>query len=654
MSELRKPGTYEFLEFKVSPFGKSQPFIDIKGLIHEWELFESMDSGNLHGSAIVIDSIGLLDDFVQENPHPWIKGEEQIIVKYSDFYANREPLTHKLFLYAVTDVKNISTSQNTSRQYKIHFTSIDKFLTERFSVRKGFIDGTINEYVKSVFDAFYKESQHYSKKQIEIADTEGKQNFVIPNYSPEQTLHFLARKAYGPAVSSTSPDLAQTWRFFENREKYYFTTHSELAGFNADDVVKYIKIDNADKTPEGNLLIQQSILNIDYPVHINTFEDMLEGGYYSSTTELDYINRSPSFVEYRYLDDYDEYAIWPGNEVRSKHSKKFVDQYMNTVRDVLVIKDYGSPNDPGGKNFVRPETYYPQMYNQKRVNQYHHMNQSFQLKVYGNNKVMAGSIIELDLEKVDSQNSKKKDILRSGRYIVESVRNLFSEEMYYQIMTVSNSGIFGQKEKDIEYERGRQALSSYTEEFDVYRSGKNSDGTKKKPGDENYSSQDADSINAASGDISAREKEAMDYYISKGYTPEQAAGIVGNLVNESGLRVDARNKNDGGPGKDSVGIAQWNRERLAGLDRYASERGTSRYDFTTQLGYVDYELRNNESRAGSMIRNSSSAADAAIGMTTFERFKGYRGGTNNSEVRSRISQSKRLLGNYQDTQRPDS
>jgi hypothetical protein len=53
-------------------------------------------------------------------------------------------------------------------------------------------------------------------------------------------------------------------------------------------------------------------------------------------------------------------------------------------------------------------------------------------------------------------------------------------------------------------------------------------------------------------------KEAMDFFISKGYTPEQAAGIVGNLQAESGanLRTDAV----GDQGR-AYGIAQWHKPR---------------------------------------------------------------------------------------------
>lgn len=537
MAELKKPGTYELLEFRVSPFERQQPFIDIRGLIHEWELVESMDSGHIYGSATVYDSVGLLDDFVNYDPrHPWLKGEEQIKIVYKDFYSERDPLIHKMFLYAITDVNNLYTSQNTTRYYKIHFTSIDKFLTERYSIRRGFRDSKISDNVQTIYNEYYIESPYNQKKPIEITETEENQNLVVPNYSPEQTMYFFARKAY----SSNHP--TQTWRFFENRESYYFTTHEDLAGFFADDIVRYIKIDNADKTPEGNLLLQQSLLEINYPTYINTFEDLIEGAYYSSVTELDFINRSPSFVEFRYLDEYDQYSYWPSPNVRSKHSKDFIDKHLSLVKDHLVIKDYGSPNDPGSNNFVRPETYYPQMYNDKRINHYHHNNQSFTVKVYGNNKVMAGSIIELDLEKVDNENKKKKDDLRTGKYLVESVRNIFSEEMYYQILTISNSGIIGEKERSVEYERDRQALSSYTETFNETRVGRGpeNDGQAAVDGTSESSTNDsrrkltnAEVDEILQGEDSEKARQNAESYLGRDMSDEEWNNLVAATVAES-------------------------------------------------------------------------------------------------------------------------
>ena len=55
---------------------------------------------------------------------------------------------------------------------------------------------------------------------------------------------------------------------------------------------------------------------------------------------------------------------------------------------------------------------------------------------------------------------------------------------------------------------------------------------------------------------------AYRYFLSRGWTPAQAAGIVGNLQQESGPGLDPTIAGDGG---NAFGIAQWN-EMLGDAD----------------------------------------------------------------------------------------
>jgi hypothetical protein len=225
-------------------------------------------------------------------------------------------------------------------------------------------------------------------------------------------------------------------------------------------------------------------------VYINTLKDMLTGSYYSSLTELDIPNRTPTFVEYRYLDEYESYPRtgFMGNMgnldgllPRPKHSKKFVDTHLNTLRDRIVVRDYGYPNDNLNGVSTRPETYYTNSYNEKRVSHSHYDSNKIVLKVYGDTEIVAGSVIELDILKVDNQLGTVTDTLRSGVYLIESIKNIFSEEMYYQELTVSASGVYAKPERSNEYVRERLPLSEFTERntfLNDANGGRDVDGTR--------------------------------------------------------------------------------------------------------------------------------------------------------------------------------
>jgi len=152
--------------------------------------------------------------------------------------------------------------------------------------------------------------------------------------------------------------------------------------------------------------------------------------------------------------------------------------------------------------------------------------------------------------------------------------------------------------------------------------------------------------------LTEREQTAMDFYTSRGYTLDQAAGIVGNLRAESNLNPSAVNPNDAGPGNDSVGIAQWNRDRLSNLQDYARQRGTDYRDFNTQLEFVDYELRTSESRVRSELTQESSARDSAIAFARYERYRGYpRSDTApiNNNTAKRIDYANEIANTYRNT-----
>jgi hypothetical protein len=159
-------------------------------------------------------------------------------------------------------------------------------------------------------------------------------------------------------------------------------------------------------------------------------------------------------------------------------------------------------------------------------------------------------------------------------------------------------------------------------------------------------------VGAPSADTVDREQQAFDYFVSKGYTPEQAAGMVGNLTNESGLRPTAINPNDAGPGRDSEGIAQWNRTRLDNLKNFAADKGTTYQDYETQLAFVDHELRGSgangggaESAAYNRLTQTTNPRDAAQAFSTYERYRGYELGLQGGETQQRAAAAERILGN---------
>jgi hypothetical protein len=124
---------------------------------------------------------------------------------------------------------------------------------------------------------------------------------------------------------------------------------------------------------------------------------------------------------------------------------------------------------------------------------------------------------------------------------------------------------------------------------------------------------------------------AMNVLMSKGWSKTAAAGILGNLTRESRLNpaVDVEGNGKGG----GAGIAQWLKDRRAIVER-AFGKKLINMSFDEQLAAVDWELRNTHKKAGSALKQSTSARDAAI---NFEKYyevtkKSLQGGFHQNSI----------------------
>jgi len=112
-------------------------------------------------------------------------------------------------------------------------------------------------------------------------------------------------------------------------------------------------------------------------------------------------------------------------------------------------------------------------------------------------------------------------------------------------------------------------------------------------------------------------EQAINFFVSKGWTREQAIGIAANLEIESGFKTNVLGDNGA-----AYGIAQWHPDRQAIFREWAG-KDIRESTFEEQLGFVNYELNGPEKKAGDMLRNTTDAISAAAAVDIYyERSKG--------------------------------
>jgi len=103
---------------------------------------------------------------------------------------------------------------------------------------------------------------------------------------------------------------------------------------------------------------------------------------------------------------------------------------------------------------------------------------------------------------------------------------------------------------------------------------------------------------------------ALSYFQSKGWSPEQAAGIVDNLERESSLIPNHYGHGDEAKGapKEAYGLAQWHRDRIAALEAAGfNPRGSSE----EQMEAINYELtRGMFKQVGAALKTRKSETDS--------------------------------------------
>lgn len=107
-------------------------------------------------------------------------------------------------------------------------------------------------------------------------------------------------------------------------------------------------------------------------------------------------------------------------------------------------------------------------------------------------------------------------------------------------------------------------------------------------------------------------QQAIDFFMAKGLTREQAAGIAGNLFHESNFSPNAV-----GDGGTSFGIAQWHAGRGDAMKAWTRANGYATNSFEGQLEYLWHELNGSESNALRHLRQATTAYDAGM---AFQRY----------------------------------
>jgi hypothetical protein len=444
MADIKQAGSYELKSAKLKSYDGSKQ-LDVKNLIVGFEIVESMSTTSVRGSTTVFDGSNILETFP-------LNGEESIEFTYVDYFGIERVDT--FMVYSINNIKYPDPNNQAILQYTLNFVSPGKLLASKEYIMRSYKNGVISDYVKDIYNQYYKEAVTANKlkaKELVIESTDGQQTLVVPNLSPEEAIIFFSRRAYNSASKT------QTYRFFENRDKYYFSTveyvedaNKNFVGFGSGLVdpklARAAKIPTTGGAvpvfsksykpgigPERQDELMYEIIDINVRTKVNTVEDLNYPGYKKAIYEIDVLNGTSTRKEY------DHAAEFTKAGVKLPHSNEYIQDMLQNEHVQFVFKDYSSVGGVTGPN-IRDDQFYSELYTKKPAYFYHYAQNTMSLTIYGRNTIFAGSLVDIQLlERVPG--STKFDKEKSGRYIVESVSNNFVDKKYTQTLTLTRYGV---------------------------------------------------------------------------------------------------------------------------------------------------------------------------------------------------------------------
>lgn len=140
----------------------------------------------------------------------------------------------------------------------------------------------------------------------------------------------------------------------------------------------------------------------------------------------------------------------------------------------------------------------------------------------------------------------------------------------------------------------------------------------------------------------------MDRLVNQlGFTPAQAAGIIGNAKHESNFNTNAEGDLD--LADTAHGLFQWRGGRWAGLQKYAADNNLDLDAWETQIDYMAHELRTNGAYQKAENLIEANKDDPAAVAEAFDRYYEISSGSSTNDRRQYAADTLETWNNAQQT-----
>jgi len=393
------------------------------GIWSHLEIYENIEDNYVSGELTVEDGQNLL-------VHLPIIGQETLTIEYITPGVDSEFVKQTFIIYKIGS-RLIHKEGQKYQLYKLHFCSPEKMSDLQIKVHQSY-NGTISDTVKKIWKTNF---QNTITPLIDVTPSENIHRFIIPYWTPFQTINWLADRAV-PKSDKNNPN----YLFFANTDGYHFVTLAELMSRPV--MVEYTNYPTRNRSDTGGIRdFRDEYLNvISPPKFLNTVDKMsdVQNGMFSSELYVHDIKRKTFERKdiYSYVDNFKkEYHL----EEYPTLSSKDITGLCSKPANRLFYPTHHNMHDPIEDNNVSEDWLLKRrsLMEQRQTNR-------ININVWGDSRRRVGEIVKFyhpSMEPIRPGDEKIFDAQTTSKYMISQIKHIFTKERHQMWMTLTRDSL---------------------------------------------------------------------------------------------------------------------------------------------------------------------------------------------------------------------
>jgi hypothetical protein len=409
------------------PFGtkdfelKELELISSSGITHglqkvmmEMQIFQSIFDSVMTGHIIINDGNDIFSTFT-------LCGNEYIKMVIDKPGLNL-PFER---IFRITQATKRTPVNDSAQVYVLHFCSDELVSSKSLLVSKAYKSTKVKDIV---FDILTRELNVDPKRIFNLEDTSGVFDIIIPGQTPFEAIQWITSRAYDQKKFC--------YFFYENKNGFNL---SSLQSLIKQPSYKTLKYEIKNSPTEGNLPADPSDNkdSIDNLRIINDFDvitSMTNGAFASRLLSIDMFHQTYEYIDYslevaeaqgNLINKYK-----PFNNLKNSKGESPFQAFGSFFRTNLAINDTASEKSNDIKYWLQPRALHLALLHNFQI----------EIDIPGDIELKAGDIVtyEFPIFSSASQEGKKLDKARTGKYLVSAICHKFREQTFESTVLLSS------------------------------------------------------------------------------------------------------------------------------------------------------------------------------------------------------------------------